>query len=546
MLNDWTQTLLFLLGLCSGVIFILHRTRRYLHYFQQEDYTPHRFFRWLTGNKSFDTRGWTTALAVLAGALLVEGITGRWFYFFGALALHAWVRFEGDPRKTGRKPLVRTPRAKRIERTALLFNLVLLAAIMALLHYGLQLNVLASLWVAQLMCHPVCPLLLTLAVRVLQPHEQRLQRQLKDEAVERLRAVAPIVIGVTGSYGKTSTKSILAGLLTQALEPAFAPPKSINTTMGITREIRVTLSALHRYAVFEMGAYTKGSIAGLCEFVRPTAGIVTTVGVMHLERFGTHENVYQAKSELARSLPDDGILVCNGDDAGARRIAAEFPKKTTLLYGFEDTGDLDCLASDLLMNDKGIAFQLHWKGAVYPVQTCMFGKNAVSNMLGAFTMACALGAEPFYTAAVLANIEPVDNRLSLTKSKKMSFLNDAYNSNPKGFMDALDVLEQYPAKDKILVTPGMIELGPCQEEENRNVAQRAARICSRILLVESVNRATWARALLEGGMPESAVVVHESMPAALKALEEYASREAPPIVLLENDLSDIHEAPKRF
>jgi UDP-N-acetylmuramoyl-tripeptide--D-alanyl-D-alanine ligase len=315
--------------------------------------------------------------------------------------------------------------------------------------------------------------------------------------------------------------------------------------MGITRTIRETLKPYHRYAVIEMGAYQKGSIRRLCDFTPPQAALVTAVGIMHLERFGSPENVYLAKSEIAQAVPADGILVCNGDSPNARRMASEHKRATTLLYGLDQSaGPLDCYASDLSFDERGTSFTIHWRGESFRGRTPLLGRPALSNALGAFTMACALGASPAYAVACMANLEPVDNRLVFDRKPGTSFLRDAYNSNPTGFAAALEVLKDLPAKRRIVMTPGMIELGDQQSAENRRLAAMCAGVADMVIVVGRVNREAILAGLSDAAYPQEKIVTVDSR---AEAFETLSDREQPgDLVLIENDLGDLHEGAVRL
>jgi UDP-N-acetylmuramoyl-tripeptide--D-alanyl-D-alanine ligase len=295
----------------------------------------------------------------------------------------------------------------------------------------------------------------------------------------------------------------------------------------------------------EMGAYNIGSIKKLCDFTPPKAALVTAVGIMHLERFGSPENVYVAKSELAQAVPADGILVCNGDNPGARRMAKEYDKETTYLYGLDpSSGPLDCYATDITFDDHGTSFVIHWKGRQYSGRTPLLGRPALSNALGAFTMACALGAEPSFATACMANLQPVDNRLVLDRKGSVGFLRDAYNSNPTGFEAALEVLGTLPATRRILMTPGMIELGDQQYEQNKRLAKIASGVVDLAIVVGTVNREALLAGLHEGGFAADSIVTAESRDEAFGFLASIQS--GGDLVLIENDLGDIHEGAVRF
>ncbi len=538
---------ILLLGLLE---FGYRRTLSFLRYFQQEEYSSVRFVSWLKEKRAIDTRG--TAVLAVAG-LLSLALPGSWSALFIAsvtsLALALVVHLvEEDPRRSGKLKLNMTQRARKIALVSfgLFALLATIPAVLLLKCCGGGERDLAyfALWGIFLAQAPSA--LLVVANKLLWPAEKALQERFYADAKRILRQVDPFVIGITGSYGKTGAKAALGDLLTQCLGPTFWPKKSINTVMGITRTIRETLSPVHRFAVIEMGAYNRGSIKRLCDFTPPRAALVTAVGIMHLERFGSPENVYLAKSEIAQALPPDGILVCNGDSPNARRMAAEHRSGKTLLYGFDQSaGPLDCFASDVSFSAQGTSFVIHWGDRSFAGHTPLLGRPALSNALGAFTMACALGAEPAYAVACLANLAPVDNRLVLdAKPDAVSFLRDAYNSNPTGFAAALEVLQSLPAKRRIVMTPGMVELGDQQQAQNRRLATMCASVADLVIVVGRINREAILAGLADAEYPKSQIVAVETRDDAFAALAE--RQESGDLVLIENDLGDLLEGAVRF
>lgn len=512
---------IFLIGLAC---FCYRRLLRYLRFFQQEGYDPKRFLDWVWRSRAWDRRG---TLLLLATAWVPGGEFAAGVGFTGLALL------EKDPRKDGKLPLKMTARLRRIEVTSLLLTILLIGISAAF-------PMLWAIVVVQLL-----PFVVPLAGLLLGSDEKRRQRQFMDEAKARWAEVAPYTIGITGSYGKTSMKHACGHLLQNCLGTTFWPDAGINTIMGHTREIRTRLRNGTAYAVMEMGAYGRGSIRRLCDFTPPQAAVVTAVGTCHLERFGDRETIYQAKSELAQALPKDGLLVCNGDNDGARRMAGEFPAKRTLLYGLDPTkGKLDCRASDWVLSEAGTRFQLHWEGESYRAEIPLLGVIHLSNCLGAFTLACALGASPDYAIAAMRHLKPVKNRLQPEKVDGSLFLHDAYNSNPQGFGAALDVMEALPAKRRILVTPGMIELGEEQADDNRRLAQRAAGICDIVLPVGPTNRLALLKGFEEGGLAQDKIVSCDSRDEALVRIREM--RQPGDVILIENDLPDLYEHAERY
>lgn len=555
---------LIIIALASG-FFFHRRGLRYLQYLQQEDYEGERFWKWCQNKHAFDRRG--TGAAVVGGILtgIITGVSIRGGYLAGALFAIVLIQralYEEDPRQDAKVKLRLTERAKRIFGYAESLNALVLLLLIPVAFYLGRLA-LPFYWLIQVMVFQFHPLFLIVAKVLLDPSEKKLQEGFADEARKKMAEMRPIVIGITGSYGKTSTKVILNEIL-GAVAPTFSTPRSINSYMGMTREIRERLKYYHRYAIVEMGAYYIGSIRRMCGLTPPSVGIITAVGEMHLDRFGTPENVFKAKSELAQAVPADGILICNGDYEYCRKMAAENKKKTTLLYGLDESkGPLDAVMFDIRTSEQGSTFKIRYNGKQYEGFTKLLSKPLLSNVLGAFTLAMALGIAPEIILAAIRNVKTESNRLepvrttlsglypvsNVTNGKKQSEqvlrLNDAFNSNPIGFKAALDVLGEIPGKRKILVTPGMIELAERQAVENEAAAKRAASVCDFVVVVGETNKDPLIKGLKEGGLPSEKIECKATMKEALSHLASEYCGEGD-VVLIENDLPDIYEATPKF
>ncbi len=559
----------------AGLFFYYRRSLRYLKYFQQEDYTARRFFNWIWEKRAFDRKG-SIACIVMIGLCAKPGIPNTVLLIVSLVAAISLVLIglkEEDPRKTGKIKLNMTARSKRIFNLALgLYVVAGLLAVGGLIFYFMSTQgqpqalpaatALLHFWTIQFVLVHSQPYWLILANSLLQPYETSLQEGFANEARALIKKHNPTIVGITGSYGKTSTKIILREIL-GSVAPTFVPPGSINSYMGVTREIREKLQPIHKYAVIEMGAYYIGSIKKMCSLTPPQAAIITAIGIMHLERFGGQDSVYKAKSELAQALPEDGILVVNGDDPRCRQIAQENKKKTTLLYGWDtDNEHLDALIYDVSSTDKGSNFKIRWQGQEYEGFTQLLGKPLLSNALASFTMACALGIAPQTVISAMRNVRTEKNRLEPVKVPIESFrvkengnahaaaqgevlrLNDAYNSNPVGFSAALDVLKQMSGGRKILVTPGMIELGDKQVEENKRAGSKAATVCDLVIVVGDTNKQSLTDGLKEGGFETGKLQEFADMHTAFNYLSEFC-RDGD-VVLIENDLGDLYEGAVSF
>lgn len=519
---------------CSFLLFLSRRILNYLRFFQQEDYRPKRFLKWFLWAKAFDTKGTLILALAFLGRFFFEPTFLYFVLSFGFL--YSFFK-EEDPRVFGKIPLKMTNRAKRLFFVSLSLSFILLLSAYALGDFFKELVFFAFFLQMQ-------PLILLISWLFLHPDEKRRQNKFLRQASLKLEKVDPFVIGITGSYGKTSTKHALAHLLNTCVGPTFFPKGSVNTPMGITVEVNEKLKPYHQFAVIEMAAYGIGSIRNLSCFTKPKAAILTNIGLAHLERFKLTETIQKAKAELAEALPKGGLLVCNGDSPLIREIAKNHRDKNIIFYGYSDhLGPLDLLIEFKENTLKGTSFTFTWKGKCYSGTTPLFGKANLSNIAASFAMSSELGGNPDFLMAAIGCMEPVNNRLEIKQDKGVTYIKDAYNSNPLGFKDALEVMEALPGQRKFLMTPGMIELGPLQAHENEEAGKRASRFLDTALIVGKVNREALNRGL-SSQMTPSQVLFFDFREEALAFLKKEA-REGD-VILLENDLTDIYESKSSF
>jgi len=478
--------------------------------------------------------------------------------------------------KSIKKPLVMTARAKRIYIVSYLFPLIAMSCL-------LFLSVIQS-WKPSVYCifqqtsasvlmiefiiimyviERLSPVWLSLSVLILKPYENAIQRNFMNDAKVILREVRPLVIGITGSYGKTGTKEILSAMLAEKYN-VFKPPGSYNTLMGVTRIIREELRPYHEVFVAEMGAYRIGSIEKLCDLVQPTYGIITIIGLQHLERFKTQENIKIAKGELVQSLPDDGIAVLNGDDPFCREIGSDFNGKV-IYFSVEsdleadrnppeggqvpsEAGQVVCpteasgiRVENIRIGADGSDFDIVYSdGEQTDVHLSLLGRSAIYNAAAAAAMADQLGVPRKSIAKTLAAIPHVRHRLEPIKHEGgINVLDDAFNSNPIGAKNALEVLSAASGGRRILVTPGMVELGSMEEEANYEFGRQAADACDLAVLVGGQRIEPIKRGLLEAGFNADCIWVVDSLNDGLDALKSYL--QPGDTMLLENDLPDQYD-----
>lgn len=527
-------------------------TSRFLHFFQQEEYDNIRFLKWWIRSGSFERRAFfLTAMFALA-LWLSESSAGisslplwRVVLLSSVIAASiAGVGLSNRPR-VSKKALVMTQRAKRIYSIALVIQTILLVRIPCFFLFGPLVKyhlLITALTIAFLFV--VIPFTLVLANLILAPFESSVQNRYLNDAKAILSRVKPEIVGITGSYGKTSFKHILSHILASHA-PVLATPGSVNTLMGITRIVREQLRNDHAYFIVEMGAYGIGSIARLCGLTPPNYAIVTSIGLAHRERFKTIDAVRQAKSELPRALRQDGIAILNGDDPQLRTMAAELNAKV-LFYGTNpEMGRLDCRLLKADCAENGVRCAIQYEDKPYSFDLPLYGKHQALNATGAFLAAMIFGVAPFTAIAALQTLPQIPHRLVVRRDANgITTIDDAYNSNPTGFENALDVLKSLQGNRKILITPGMVELGDQAEKAHRQVAARAAHSCDVVILVAASRLQAFRDGLIENGFPHEQL--HEF--STLREAQEWLNPtlQSGDIILYENDLPDLYETPAAF
>ncbi len=376
-----------------------------------------------------------------------------------------------------------------------------------------------------------------LAVWLLKPVEAAINRKYYNEAAAILRSKPEMkIIGITGSFGKTSTKHYLHRILSEEFDTLMTPG-SYNTPMGVIRTVRELMRPNHSIFICEMGAKQLGDIKEICDLVHPQIGIITAVGAMHLESFKTLENVQRTKFELADALPSDGLAVINNDfELCANRKVDNCP---SMRYAISNPEAADLRAEDIVYTPEGTAFTAVWAdGHRLPLETRLVGESNISNLLAAVAVAHYLGMADDKIRYAVSRIEQVEHRLSIKQTPGgVTILDDAFNSNPVGSRMAVDVLAHFKDSGKrIIVTPGMIELGDKQYELNRALGKHIGESVDVAVIVGEYNRGALLDGLKEAEFPESQLHVVDSFAESQKLLSTMLQRGD--TVLYENDLPD--------
>ncbi|MCR5092817.1 MAG: UDP-N-acetylmuramoyl-tripeptide--D-alanyl-D-alanine ligase [Lachnospiraceae bacterium] len=519
-----------------------------LHMLQLSSYQQQGYYRVLRTHPLTVLAPALCAAGVVFFLLIARGVVDSWI--IGIPAVLSLIVF--FPRKAKKKFVV-TARVKR-----LILALVLLTALtFVLCVLFLPLTGLSSvsdlqgvLLIALGICLALHPLSASLAALLMLPVEKAIQRWYINDAVRMIREHPGLrILGITGSFGKTSVKHYVTALLSEKYS-VLMTPGSFNTPMGVVRTIREHLLPTHEIFVCEMGARHVGDIKEICDIVHPQDGILTAIGDQHLETFHTRENIIRTKFELLDAVAADAagspekehLSFVNGDDANIR---ANLKNPGAVTYGLGAGNDVR--GEIVSVDETGTTFRVLLSGQMaeragesgdLTVTIPLVGEHNVINVLGAIAVALCFQVPAAKIRMAARRLAPAEHRLEMKRVPYGVLLDDAYNSNPAGAKAAIDAVGAFSGDFvKILVTPGMVELGEKQEEYNAAFGTQAAAVCDLILTVGKTNAAAIARGAKEAGFPEEKLHACATLAEAMNRMTAYLPGR-PRVVLLENDLPD--------
>lgn len=527
-LKNWLAMLLLTTLLMQHIyhfvwLFFLVAMMRYsVQMFQQNSYRVERYNRWLRSTGEWYSRA--NILSLLSAVIYVFTSSGFVLTIFGVWMLIIAI---AEFRIKYKVPIAYTMRVKRLFAT----RLILTAIVVLLVHvYAREYTLVAMM----LLCFDYWTIVANLINR---PLEQAITRWYYNDAKRKLRSMPNLkIIGITGSFGKTSTKNFLYRVLSERYN-VLMTPGNFNTTLGVVRTVREHLKPHHEVFIVEMGAKQCGDIKEICDLVEPEIGIVTSVGEMHLETFGSVESVARTKFELIDALPKGGLGVVNIDSEAAYNHIKEHGYKIKS-YAV-DNPEADYRATNILYSSTETRFDVESCGGVDEgYATHILGRGNILNITAALAVAEHLGISAESRRRAVRQIEQVEHRLSMRRSGGITILDDAYNSNPEGARMALEVLRGFStAGRRYVVTPGFVEMGAKQFDNNRAFGGDIARSgADGVYVVNEVNREAITAGLSEGGYPDAQVECVASFTEAMASLQP--KLKAGDVVLYENDLPD--------
>ena len=522
------------------LIYSLYKMKRSLHMLQQNLYNENnRYLNWVSDNKkeiflNLDIYG---ILFTILFAWCVNTYIAYYFVFIIIVLYVLCARNIHRERLNdqNKKPLVYTARIKRLIVTNV--TLYLIPCIL-----GIVLREHLCDFIILLSVMAVLSFYVTFLAKVINtPIEKLVYKHYERAAKKKLKSMPNLkIVGITGSYGKTSCKNVLADVLNVKYN-TLPTPKSINTFNGLMIVINNKLTKFDDVFIAELGAYVKGEINGLCKLVNPKYGIITTIGTAHLATFGSEENIQSGKMELIEYLPPDGVGVLNRDDPKqvSYKIKNDNPCKI-LWIGIDTKDEVDVRASNIKCSSEGTKFVVEFKGdkKKYDFETKLLGKHNVYNIISALALGKEFGISIKDLQNSVKKVKTVEHRLSMKEFSNFTFIDDAYNSNPVGAKGALDVLGMMDGY-KVVVTPGMIELGDKQDELNREFGRQISEVADKVILVGEKQTKPILKGLKDKKYKDEDIVVINDVVKAYEILNTIKSKKHI-YALFENDLPDIY------
>ena len=523
------------LSVANGIL-MCFASYKFFQIIQLSGYRIKGYFRWLKDTKAnYVSRMALLSLLSIFCVLVTNALfdayhtetlysyIGLIFYFYFTIVFI--VNLYHAPKKT---PLKYTTRMTRLNVAMFIFVTLFSFFIIAISTEYISLLKFGALCIVPLFIPLIVPLvhiiLLPLESIVINSHVARAKRKLK-------KCPNLIKIGITGSFGKTSTKYILNTILSQKFKVCMSP-HSFNTLPGLSKVVNNYLNLDDEILIAEMGARNVGDIKKLCNLINPKYGVITGVGSQHLQYFKTQENILKTKFELIESLPrDNGLAIFNGYDEGAKKLYDRCTFVEKRIVGKYSS----ITAKNVLYDENGTTFNLIINDKDYKTKTSLIGEHNVENIVLCVQMAKELGLTDNQIIAGIESLKPIPHRLELIRTDNNLILDDAYNASVDGSVVALNVLSKMPGR-KVVITPGLIELGKKGEEENKNLGKRIAKVADIVVIVNKLNFNAIKLGLDEENFGDDNVYQADSLDSAKILMNDFLK--PGDSILFENDLPD--------
>lgn len=534
----------------------------FIHKLQQLGYENQKFIKWLEGNQYRPLLIWNIfelliplflMLLLFFNYHIIDLKLYKYIISIIMLSVFSWKLIHPflagwvGPRAKVKKPLVYTARVKRLLATLLLLIslflfFVFLFTVTPFDRFTLSTRAFFKYNAFILLFSVITPITVLAANMANTPLEKFIHLLYFNRARKKLAQSDIKNIGITGSFGKTSTKFFTHQILSEH-HATLTTPSSYNTPMGISRVINDEELSNYKIFVAEMGADRFGDINTLCRLVKPDYGILTAIGIQHLKTFETEDNIIKTKFSLLENVKPDGFGIYNYDNEIIKKNMHRFDIKARL-YSYsidkENAAKVDIYAENIRHTREGLSFKAIFKdGRELEINTELLGRHNAQNLLASILTADLLGLSEEEIKRGVRKIKPVEHRLQkIDPGTGVLILDDAFNSNISGATEALNVLREIEGNKKILITPGLVELGEEEQKANRNFGNHIAGKADITILIGKERTKDIYEGIMEKRGSEDNLYVVNSLNEAQEILKTVV---APgDVVLFENDLPDTY------
>ena len=514
-----------------SILYLILRFKKNLHILQQNFYNENnRYIKWGFNNIN-NVFKFDIVLVLLS--ILNIFIKSKYIVLLNIIYVILYIKeYNNIKNEQVKIPLKITSRVKRMIVTNIIIYLIPIIIYIInrnIFIFNLLYTILISLnyyivWISNIINKPI---------------EKCVFLYYKNKAVKKLKNLNNLkVVGITGSYGKTSSKNILNDILNVKYN-SICTPHNYNTQYGLILTINNYIDKFNDVFIAEMGAFKRGRIKLLCDLVKPKYGIITSIGTAHLETFGSRENIQKGKFELIESLPTDGIGILNMDDT--YQVNYKIKNNIKIIWIGINNKEADLYADNIKIDSNGMMFDVYFKdiNKKHTFSTRLLGNSNIYNILAGIAFSKYIMNMTLEEIELgVKRIKTIEHRLELKNYNDITIIDDAYNSNPVGSKMALDVLKLMKGL-KIVVTPGMIELGNEEYKLNKLFGEYISEVADYVILVGKKQTKPILDGLKDKLYNEDKIYVVNDVKEYINIVNSIKEKDKHTYILLENDLPDI-------
>ena len=502
---------------------ILFPSKYLLMIFQQNRYELFRYFKWFSIDDYIKRHRFDIILVFISILSLVFSIDIIVVYILSVIK----ILYDGyiEYRSNYIKPLVYTNRVKRQIFTIILLDLIFVYLLFYLIDHYYYISFIILLFISEF--------IIVIMALINYPIELYFKSLFINKAKYKIRSLDNLInIGITGSYGKTTTKNIIYEILSSKYH-TLKTPASYNTPLGISKTILELLSPLHQVFICEMGSDHLGEIDYLTKFIGPKISVVVTIGPQHLNTFFSIDNIIKEKMTMIENLPKGGLGIINIDNDYIYNYSINNKDIDIITVGIDRSADLRAI--NIQYNTKGSEFDVKYSDNIYHFKTKLLGKYNIINILVSIAIGLYLKVDINNIIRSISECPYIKNRLELKEINGFTFIDNSFNSNYEGFKMSIDILCNF-SNTRFIITPGLIDLGFKQKEYNYQLGQYMVGKVDICILIGDKQISDMYQGLIDNGFNKDNIIIFDHV---LKAFDYiYRVAKIDDIILLENDLPD--------